>query len=222
MGMLVCWWLYFPSKLYPRCKCINYDFIEVDKTIATNGIIIYHHPKPVPCCNVPAPTKEQTRNMHKKENTTLLYKNKSSAGGFDAYSADRPVPTITALTHAGFILRSASLHRHLHLDGLVRQVALDLEVFKLERVDVGLVGRVVVYGQGGERTRLAPQLLPKRVDVVEVDVGVADGVNEFARLQAAHLGGFVGAGCSTTWKKVISLIKPNIVTNHYNATIRSV
>ena len=84
-------------------------------------------------------------------------------------------------------------NRHLHLDRLVRHVARHLQVLVLEGVDVGFLRRV--YGQGGERARLPAQLLPQRVDVVDVDVRVADGVDELPRLQATRLRqGEVGGG----------------------------
>lgn len=55
----------------------------------------------------------------------------------------------------------------------------------LEGVDVGLIG---VDGKGREGSRLALELLPERVHVVDVDVGVADGVDEVSGLEPARLG----------------------------------
>ena len=76
-------------------------------------------------------------------------------------------------------------NRHLHLDGLVRRVALHFQICVLERVDVGFLRRV--DGQSGERARLPAQLLPQRVHVVDVDVRVTDGVDELPRFQATRL-----------------------------------
>ena len=42
--------------------------------------------------------------------------------------------------------------------------------------------------QAGQRARLAGQLQPGLVEVVEVEVGVAEGVHEVARLEVADLG----------------------------------
>ena len=66
----------------------------------------------------------------------------------------------------------------------MRVVVVQLKVAKLEAVNV-LHGRV--DGQRRERARLARQLLLERVDVVHVDVRVAQCVDELARLEVAYL-----------------------------------
>jgi hypothetical protein len=66
----------------------------------------------------------------------------------------------------------------------VRILALDREVLEAEGVDV-LDGRVnPELGKGARRAR---DLLVERLDVVELDVRVADDVDELARLEAADL-----------------------------------
>lgn len=90
-----------------------------------------------------------------------------------------PLPSRLSLYH--WLSRS---HGHFHLDGLVGRVPLHLQVLVLEGVDVGLVGD---DGQGREGAGLALELLPERVHVVDVDVGVADGVDEVSGLKPARL-----------------------------------
>lgn len=62
-------------------------------------------------------------------------------------------------------------------------VAADLEVLVVEGKQVALVGD----GQGREGVGLPGQLLSGLVDVVQIEVGVAEGVNEFPGLQACDL-----------------------------------
>src|SRR6478735_7016089 len=63
------------------------------------------------------------------------------------------------------------------LDARVRVVALHVDVLELEGVD--LTDRRV-EPQLGQRPRVAGQLEPRLVEVVEVEVGVTQGVHEVA------------------------------------------
>ena len=101
-----------------------------------------------------------------------------------------PTRRKTAMFILTALYRISASNRHLHLDGLVRQVPLDLEVLVLEGVDVGFVRRV--DGERGERARFPLQLLPEGVDVVDVDVRVANGVDELAGFQTTRLEGRAG------------------------------
>src|SRR5690606_15757970 len=66
--------------------------------------------------------------------------------------------------------------------------ALDRDVLELERVQRGHRG---VQAQRGQRPWLAGQLEPGLVEVVEVEVSVAEGVHEVADPQAGDLGDHV-------------------------------
>ena len=63
------------------------------------------------------------------------------------------------------------------LDARVRVVALDRDVLEVERVDLG---HRRVEPERRQRPRLAGQLEPRLLDVVGVEVGVAEGVHEVA------------------------------------------
>ena len=81
--------------------------------------------------------------------------------------------------------RLRGLDCHVHLDLRVRVVALNNQVVKgaaLHRVDA------IANGQRGERARRALQLLLERIDVVQVDVRVANRVHESAALEARQVG----------------------------------
>src|SRR6478672_4013969 len=74
------------------------------------------------------------------------------------------------------------------LDARVRVVALHVDVLELEGVD--LTDRRV-EPQLGLRPRVAGQLEPRLVEVVEVEVGVAQGVHEVADVEVGDLGDHV-------------------------------
>src|SRR5215218_5685287 len=75
------------------------------------------------------------------------------------------------------------------LDAGVRVVALDGDVLEVERVELA-DGRV--QHQRRQRPRVAGQLEPRLVEVVEVQVRVTQRVHEVAHLEVAHLGDHVG------------------------------
>ena len=77
-----------------------------------------------------------------------------------------------------------TLHGHIHSDLPVRLVAQELEVRGLEAVDVL---DVWVHTEHGEGPRRPFQLCLQWLDVVVVHMRVAHRVDEFARLEAAHL-----------------------------------
>src|SRR3990167_8144540 len=78
--------------------------------------------------------------------------------------------------------------RNLGLDVRVGLVALELEVLVLKSEQVALVGD----RHGREVEGLASQLPAGLVQVVQVEVRVAEGVDELARLQAHDLGDHQG------------------------------
>mmetsp|Transcript_41303 Transcript_41303/g.86485 ORF Transcript_41303/g.86485 Transcript_41303/m.86485 type:complete len:396 (-) Transcript_41303:583-1770(-) len=90
------------------------------------------------------------------------------------------------------VSRSSTVHKtwrsgsdgHLHLDLAVWVVACDLEVGEGAVLDVLHLVRDVELR---EELRFAQQLLLKRVDVVVVDVRVADDVDEVAALEPRHV-----------------------------------
>ena len=63
-------------------------------------------------------------------------------------------------------------------------VAFELEVFVFEAEEVFHI-RVQLHL--GQRSRSAGQLQPCLFDVVEIEVGVAGGMDEVARLESCHL-----------------------------------
>ena len=71
----------------------------------------------------------------------------------------------------------------------VRVVALDGDVLEVERVELG---HRRVEPQRRQRPRLAGQLQPGLVEVVAVEVRVAERVHEVADLEAGDLGDHVG------------------------------
>ena len=87
------------------------------------------------------------------------------------------------------MLRSDS---HDHGDGRVRDVVLDLEVFHVEVLNVV---HLALELDLGEREGLSLQLDLEGLDVVVVDVGVAQRVDELASLQT----------CSRGYKSLMSL-----------------
>lgn len=98
----------------------------------------------------------------------------------------RPLPLARPWLPApsrGHIAACAS-HRHLHLDGLVRRVALQLEILHAKAVDVGDRG---VDAQAREGTGRVAQLLPQRRHVVCIHVGVTQHMHKVAGAQPAHL-----------------------------------
>lgn len=72
-------------------------------------------------------------------------------------------------------------YTHLHGNGLVRAVVLDDKVLGLPPVDAA--ARLLLDLEAGEVPRLARELLPQRVHVVDVDVRVAHDVRQAARHQ---------------------------------------
>src|SRR5580765_6253680 len=76
----------------------------------------------------------------------------------------------------GVIARSYGDRR---LDARVRVVALDRDVLEVEAVDRADLG---VEHQRRQRPRLARELQPRLVEVVGVEVGVAERVHEVADL----------------------------------------
>lgn len=77
-----------------------------------------------------------------------------------------------------------SLDGHIHLDGGMWFVANQLEVLELERVNVSYIGVDTDLGEG---LRSALDLLLERLDVVRVDVSIAESVHELTALQATNL-----------------------------------
>src|SRR5262249_48881964 len=75
-------------------------------------------------------------------------------------------------------------HRDFGLDMRVRVVALEFEVFVLEREDVLHIGIDLHHGQGPRRPR---ELQPRLFEMVGIEMGVAERVHEVAGLQARHL-----------------------------------
>ena len=76
------------------------------------------------------------------------------------------------------------LHRHLRFDVRVRVVVLQFEVFKAEVEQVSHFGVELHLWHG---SRLAGELEAGLLEVVAIEVGVAEGVDEFAGREAAHL-----------------------------------
>ena len=76
------------------------------------------------------------------------------------------------------------LNRDFGLNMRPRVIALQLEVFVLEveeRLDVG------IQNHTGQGTRLAGELQVCLVEMVQLEVGVAGGVDEVASFHARHL-----------------------------------
>ena len=71
----------------------------------------------------------------------------------------------------------------------MRVVARDLDVLELELVERGDRG---VEHQRGQRPRLPRELETGLLEVVEVEVRVAEGVHEVADPEVGHLGDHVG------------------------------
>ena len=76
------------------------------------------------------------------------------------------------------------LHRHWRFDVWVRVVVLQFEVFKAEVEQVSHFGVDLHLWQG---SRLAGELEAGLLEVVAVEVGIAEGVDEFAGREAAYL-----------------------------------
>jgi IS1 family transposase len=81
------------------------------------------------------------------------------------------------------------LNRHLHLDGLVWVVSNNLKVRKLKVVNV-LLGRIDL--ELGKGSRLSLQLLLQSLHMIQVDMGIPDGVNEVTRFATGYLRHHVG------------------------------
>lgn len=86
------------------------------------------------------------------------------------------------------VRRWCKLNSHLHLDGRVRIVADDLKVLELEVVDVRHLSLEL---QLREWTWRALQLLLQRSHMVQVNVSVAQGVNEVAGRQVGDVSNHV-------------------------------
>jgi len=73
------------------------------------------------------------------------------------------------------------LDRHLHRNLRMWVVIIDDEIFKLEGCNV-ILGGVITEGKGGERSGFTFQLFVQRINVVQVDVRISQGVDKFSNL----------------------------------------
>ena len=76
------------------------------------------------------------------------------------------------------------LYRHWRFDVRVRVVVLQFEIFKAE---IKQVSHFVVELHLRQGSRLAGELEAGLLEVVAVEVGIAEGVDEFAGREVAHL-----------------------------------
>src|SRR5262245_57212326 len=83
-----------------------------------------------------------------------------------------------------WLSRAAASHRDLRLDVRMRIVAFEQEILVAEREQVLGGGR---KPHGGKPARRAGELLARLLEMVQVEMRVAEGVNELAGLQAGHL-----------------------------------
>ena len=81
------------------------------------------------------------------------------------------------------------LHSHFHFDGLVWIVTNNLQVIINNIVNVFLFG---IDFECRKVSRLALELFLERVDMIEINVCVANGVDQLARLASRHVGHQVG------------------------------
>src|ERR1051325_582209 len=84
---------------------------------------------------------------------------------------------------------SAASHRDLRLDVRMRIVAFEHEILVAEREQVLGGGR---KPHGRQSPRRAAQLQPRLLEVVEVEMRVAEGVDELAGREPGHLGDHEG------------------------------
>ena len=97
--------------------------------------------------------------------------------------------------HTPTFLKTRTLHSpfllygHFHLDGLVRIVPNHFKVTVLKVVNIHLEGIDFEFGKG---PGLSLELLPERIDVVQVHVGVPDCVDKVPRLATRYLSHRVG------------------------------
>src|SRR5689334_19170892 len=105
-----------------------------------------------------------------------------SAGRRQGRALSRPMTRLRAMATTSD--RITASNRDRRLDRRVRVVSLEAEVVEGEREEV-LHRRVEVHH--GKRARRARELLARLLEVVEVEVRVAQRVHEIARLEARHL-----------------------------------
>ena len=79
---------------------------------------------------------------------------------------------------------SHNLHRHLHLDCLVRLVSNDLKVFIDKVVNILFIRIHFELWKGSRRTS---QLFLESIHVIEVHMCITNGMNKFTRLEARYL-----------------------------------
>lgn len=83
------------------------------------------------------------------------------------------------------MLRALCSDCHFHRNLGMRLIAYQLEIFKLEIIDIGDLR--TLDDEFGERLWLPLQLLSQGLNVIHVDVSVAQSVHEIPRLQNVHL-----------------------------------
>src|ERR1019366_7034227 len=94
------------------------------------------------------------------------------------------IATIKEMRGRAWFIMPAFLNRYGRLDRGMRIVILEREILVLE-IEQVLHGRIEPHG--GELARLARQLLARLLEMVHVEVRVAERVHEIAELQTAHL-----------------------------------
>src|SRR3712207_4722760 len=104
----------------------------------------------------------------------VALKNACSPGTRQGMPPSAPMTPLRA-TAATSVTVIGGSYRDGRLDARVRVVALDRDVLEVERVELG---DRRVQPQGRQRPRLAGQLEPRLLEVVGVEVGVAEGVHE--------------------------------------------
>src|SRR5688500_11659561 len=115
----------------------------------------------------------------------ILLRCERSAGSFQGIPPAAPIPSPrSAATTASNSTGPSSFmvfpsHRHIELDEGMMPVSLEDDVLEADLVDRH-AGR---QAQAGQRERLARQLHLQPLDVVEIDVGVAQHMDEVSRLE---------------------------------------